>query len=584
MPSPTTMQRPNLFWDSSYRFFTLLALLIGALYLGVMWSFTSNTPYGDGYIQAFFTVIHWQEGTSLLEKISNTWWTYFQHRAVFTKTITLLMYTLFGSLDLHIEGLLSNAMLVLLIGCIAYSCYQHKIPAYSIAISALLILTVYPWSVSTWPECALFYFSTIVFSFLSLVLLDLPRPKIVAASFFCWLAAFTMANGLLTIIIGSIVIGFNHIIHRRYTRTQLILWFVSAAGCLIVHLATMNVFSTDLFGAKTVQESFINVGGRFIDFLASLGAAPFPPKEYRLEKIVLGTFTLVISCALLLSKKSRKSPAIVGLLLFSTGTIFITSLFRYSAGDNDGYQIFTTTNYAAILLLASIHIRSSRWQIPCVLLLTAVLFNLNALWMNTSKITNKQNKLVEELQFFLVTGKSNTKHWLDVILREALEKNIYRPLQSHSLLPIAQEIQAISKCDTAVSIQGILETQTGEKSFALLATIQLPERNIDTPPQVLLCNDQQSYRITLSEKNLSQKNQDSSLKLLLDKRAIDAGEYRIQIHTKAAQFSLPTPITIKPVAPWDRADKDCKTMQFVARWPAFKPLIDHYCKPIKQPT
>ncbi len=574
---------PGYWWNTSYRLFALLALSVGALYLYTIWLTTSNTPYGDGYIQAFFTVLHWQDGHTLFEKISNTWWTYFQHRAVFTKTITLLLYAISDSIDLHIEGLISNIMLVILVGLIAYSCAQHKLPAFCSFITALLVLTVYPWSVSTWPECALFYFSTLTFAFLSFLLLDLPRPQILAASICCWLSAFTMANGLLTVITGSLVVIFNHICHQRYSRLQIAFWFASAASCLLVYVATMNVFSTDLFGAKSIHDSFINVSGRLLDFVESMGAVPFFPHEYRTGKIALGALMLTIIAALLVSRRSWKNPAIIGLLLFNTGTIFITSLFRYSAGDNDGYQIFTATNYAAIFTVASLHIRHDNWRIPAMTLLMAITFNINALWFNFSKMLSKQEKLTGDLQEFLVTGKPNTKHWLDVILHDAIDKNIYRPLQSHSRLPIAQSIQKIDGCQSANERKGSLQSYTGMKSFSTKIDIRLPAATASQQMQMQLCSNSHSYLIDLSAINSKKDALNIYLTVLLDKRTIAGGQYLVQINTGKSLLVLPEPLTITPVEPWGRADKDCKAMQFVSRWKAFEPLINHYCDtPITQ--
>jgi len=555
-----------------------LALLPALIYLYVSWLTTSNTPYGDGYIQSLFTVLYWQEGGSLSEQISNTWWTYFQNRAVFSKLITLLLYAIQGSVDLRVEGLFSNTMLVMLVVLVAFSCYQHKLPAYNILFAALMILSIYSWTITTWPECALFYFSTLTLSFLTFILLDLTQARVLAAVICSWLATFTMANGLLAIVIGSLIVLYNHTYRNHYTRPQLALWIAGAIVGLFLHLATMNVFSTELFGAKSLQDSFINVSGRLVDFIESIGAAPFFPNEHRKEKIALGAIILVTTVVLLISRQSWRNPAIVGLLLFNTGTIFLTSLFRYSAGNNDGYQIFTATNYAALFVIATPHIKPKNWLIPALLLLMAISFNLNALIENLPKMITKKQQATQELQEILIGKNKRSNDWYGTLLREAISSNIYTPLQAHDDLPIARTIQRMSSCpNNTQSITGNLTTQTKESAFAIQADIQLPATYFAHVPQLLLCGENQHYRIKLNSKNLTEQKNGSQLTILLDKRSIITGQYHLLIDTGNQRQALPDTLIMPTVNPWEPNNKDCKIMRFFSRWKAFEPLVNHYC-------
>lgn len=556
-----------------------LALLPAFTYIYISWLTTSNTPYGDGYIQSLFTVIHWKDGNSLGEQLSNTWWTYFQNRAVFPKFITLLLYAIQGSIDLRVEGLFSNTTLVILIALIAISCHQYKLPAYNILLAALMILSVYSWTITTWPECALFYFSTLTFSFLTFLLLDLTQARVLAAVICSWLATFTMANGLLAIVIGSLLVLYNHGYRNRYTRLQLAIWIIGATGGFLLHLTTMNVFSTELFGAKSLQDSFINVSGRMVDFVESIGAAPFFPNEYRKGKIALGAIILVTTTALLMSPKSWRNPAIICLLLFNTGTIFITSLFRYSAGGNDGYQIFTATNYAAIFAIASSHIDQKDWRIPALLIAMSIAFNTNALATNLPRMIEKKQKFTQELQAMLIGNDRKSNGWSGVLLRESISKNIYSPLQKHDDLPIARAIQNIDNCpENTQPTNGQLQTQTKNDAFALQADIPLPAAHFEQTPQLLLCGEPHNYRITLNKKNETRHENFSQLTVLLDKRAIAAGEYRVLIETNTQLFVAQGTLTVSTIAPWARNPKDCKAVRFFSRWKAFDPLIQHYCE------
>lgn len=564
-------------WVHNYRLMIALASLPAIAYLYVSWLTTSNTPYGDGYIQSLFTVLYWQEGSTLSEQLSNTWWTYFQNRAVFSKFITLLLYAIQGAIDLRIEGLFSNSMLVALVALITLSCYQHRAPAYTSLVASLMILSVYSWTITTWPECALFYFPTLTFSFLTFLLLDLTQARVLAAVICSWLAMFTMANGLLAVVAGSAILLYNHTYHRRYTRSQLAIWVIGAFAGIILHLTTMNVFSTELFGAKSVRESFIDIPSRLVDFVESMGAAPFFPNEYREGKITLGAIILATIAVLLASPRSWKNSAMVGLLLFSTGTIFLTSLFRYSAGGNDGYQIFTATNYAALFVIASSHINRRDRRIPALLVIAAIAFNANALIGNLPKMIEKKQRATVELQELLLSSGKRANSWEGVLLRHAISADIYRPLQNHDSLPIAQALQPIENCPQPKDSYGKLQAETNDMAAALQAEIQLSETLKFNSPQLFLCGSNKKYKITLGAAANLNIHQANTLTILLDKRKITPDNYRVVVSTGNFEFILPEQLSVTAITPWHPNQKDCKAVRFFARWKAFSPFVEYYC-------
>ena len=77
--------------------------------------------------------------------------------------------------------LLGNLSLPLIIGLLAYHVRREKLPLYSIAVASLLTCSMYPWTAITWPMCSLFYFGTVLLAFACFHLLDLPRPRPLAA-------------------------------------------------------------------------------------------------------------------------------------------------------------------------------------------------------------------------------------------------------------------------------------------------------------------------------------------------------------------------------------------------------------------
>jgi hypothetical protein len=571
----------NGLWTSRTPLWAVLSLLPAIAYMVIIWNITANTPQGDGLIQSIFTVIYYLDADSFAEKLGNTLWTYFQHRAVFSKIVMLSMYFTLGHIDLHTICLLGNFTLCIMVFLIARSSLQHRLPLYSMVIASLMILSFYSWSVANWPECTLFYYGTLLLAFASFYLLDLPRPQVFLAIVCSWLAAFTMANGLLTVVVGSLIVIYNQYSNKRYSSAQLFLWSGSVIGCLAVHFATMNVFSTDLYGAKSVEESFIHLSGRAVDFLESMGAAPFFPNENRAGKIALGCTILLTMAVMATSRKSLKSPAIVGLALFCTGTIFLTSLFRYSAGFNDGYQIFTTTNMAAVLVIGTGHLQKTGYRIlPALLLVTALLFNLNPIVFNINKTMALRETLTGDLEKFLATGNPDSASWGDVMVYEGITRNIYRPLQTHQTLKIPADVKTLQDCPAIrTSPTGNITSTTGARALAMKVLVTLPGQAANDNIALLLCGEK-NYQLTLGNKNIN-SNDPSLIEIeaLIDKRQFDPAVYHAYLQYGDTVMALTEQLTIPAIETYDRKAFDCKVMTdtFTPK-KGFHPIITYYCK------
>ena len=558
-----------------------MAMLPAIVYLAVIWATTANTPQGDDYVQTIFAVAHYLDAPTFTDKVHNTLWTYFQHRGVFTKTVTLSMYFILGYIDLHIICFLGNLTLCAMVYLVARSIVQHRLPMYGMLIASLMILSFYSWSVAIWPICALFYYSTLLLAFTCFYLLDQPQPKIFAAAICSWLAAFTYANGLLSIVIGSLIVIYNQHNDKRYSSSQLLLWTSSVIGCLAVHFSTMNVFSTDLYGGKSVEDSFTDLSSKAVNFLESMGAAPFFPNENRAGKITLGCIILTAMAALLTSKKSFKSPAIIGLMLFSTGTIFLTSLFRYSAGDNDGYQTFTAINMACMFIIgsSSISARNSRIIAP-LLLIMALAFNVNALSANVSKMQESRQTMTDHLEKFLVTGNSDLEQWSDVILREGIARDIYRPLQSHQSLEIPTAVQKLEQCPFhKTPTKGSFTSSSTATAFAIKIAIALSSQYASDDVALVLCGAK-NYRLLLGSNNITiNENSNIKLEVLIDKRQYDHSIYQVFLQNGASTITLEEPLIIPAIEPSNELMHDCTVMQTILSLKnVFQPFVTHYCQ------
>lgn len=550
---------------------------LSLLYLS--WIYT-GTPQGDGIIQDLFTVLYYQESASFIEKIDNTWWSYTQHRAVVSKIIVLLLYFISEHINLQVIGIIGTISLCGIVALLAQQVIHHKLSSILIPTASLILLSPYFWTIITCPEATIFYYGTLFLSFLCFCLLDRKKPLVIPAMICSWLATLTMANGILSVVIASLIIIHQQVTEKKYSSSQLALWASGSTLFTVFHFATTNVFSPDVYGAKTFTESFVGIEGRLVDFLESMGSVPLPTHQFREGKILLGCIFTGLVAILAYPKRVYTSATITGLMLFCTGTLFLTSLFRYSAGSNDGFQGFTVTNIAAIVILGAGYINKA-W-ITTLLLVTAIALNINAFAVNSPKMKNKNNMLSENLESFLINGnEKKIDNWIKVILQDSIKKNVYRPLAFHSTLKNINNIKETQECAAKSHTSTSTMTQTTSNTAFAIKISTTPISHLDSKHLTLiLCGNNKNYQADLSTKNIEFVNNDNSnVSALLDKRLFAPGEYTVYLGSKTQTIAIEQNLNISAVEYPNRVEYDCKIMQetFGFKKKAFAPMINYYC-------
>lgn len=551
--------------------------ILSLLYLS--WIYT-GTPQGDGIIQDLFTVLYYQDTTSFIEKIDSTWWSYTQHRAIVSKIAVLLLYFISGHISLQVIGIIGTISLCGMVALLAQQVIHHKLSSILIPTASLILLSPYFWTLITWPETTIFYYGTLFLSFLCFWLLDRKEPLVIPAMICSWLATLTMANGILSIVIASLIIIHQQVTKKKYHLSQLVLWTSGSALCVAFHLVTTNVFSPDVYGAKTLAESFVGIEGRLVDFLESMGSIPLPTHQFREGKILLGCVFTGLVAILAYPRRVYASATITGLMLFCTGTLFLTSLFRYSAGNNDGFQVFTTTNIVAILILGTGQINKA-W-ITTLTLATAIALNINALTINSPKMKDKNSVLSENLESFLINGKEKKiDNWIKVILQDSIKKNVYRPLAHHSTLKNINNIKETQECAAKPYTSTSTMTQTTSNTAFAIKISTTPISHLDSNHLTLiLCGSNKNYQADLSTKNIELVNNESSnVSALLDKRLFAPGEYTVYLGSKTKTIVMAQNLNISAVEYPNRVEYDCKIMKetFGFKQKAFAPMINYYC-------
>lgn len=545
----------------------ILPGLIVIGFLGLCWSVNSNSLQDDDYLQSFFVILQQLEAGSFRESLDALMWNYFQHKGLFGKLVVLLLYYLTGEAQLRWLNLLGNFTLVTIALLLVKDIVRYRLPAYTAVVACLMVCNVYPWTAITWSMCPLFYFGTVMLAYGCFHWLDQPAPRPLAAVVALWLSVFTMANGILALPIAALLVGYRHCNGQPYAKATLRFLLLSSIFGLAIYIALFNLFDSQVYGAKTLEQSFVNVAGRLVDFLESVGSVPLFPHEYREGKIALGSLILTLLVPLLLSPAARSAPAITGLLLFNLGTIFVTSLFRYSAGGNNAYQVFPAIILACAFVLGSRAISSKRF-VPALMLVMALAFNLNALIHNWPLMAQHNREKTAGLQLFLWNGYDRNNEWFGIVEYAALSRNIHRPLQQHHLLPVARSVNALADCPPAAGSAGTLTVHTAPDAFAIALDFPQPATAI------LLCGAK-NYRLATGQRSTLDKQH--TISLLLDKRAVDIGTYRVLVETADGIAAFDNPLTVTAIAPYAWRQRDCKGLAAYTRFPSIKPIHDYFC-------
>lgn len=431
---------------------TSLALVAPVFYLVIVWFYTANCPVSDDHIVSLFSILRFTHADNWHDKLSAITWTYMQHRGIYGKIIYLIDYVITGKQNFHMQAMLGNSSLCIVLFLLTRSIIRHQLPLYCIPLCSFLIFSFYAWTVTVWPGGSIWYFGTIMWALACFCAIDAEKPKILVACFCSWLSAYTFANGILVIPVATLLLLYNQYFSRpeyvsgptkRYTTAQMALWFVSAMVCCIVYVSTINLFSTDLYGAKTLEQSFVNVPGRLLDFVESVGAVPFPTGDDRSGKILFGAIILAGTLAVLSSGKFMASPAITAFWAFNLTTLFTTSLFRYSAGGNPGYQIFTSINLAMVLVMAS-----GAWppkpasRIPALLLALSIAVNLQGTHLNLENIRQNRQQSDSWLAHAVATRDFSPEEWKGGLVMDAIAAGIYAPDFLKDLPPAEMDISA----------------------------------------------------------------------------------------------------------------------------------------------
>lgn len=558
-----TNSRRSILW----QFFCGALTLAAFAYFVYLCSLRPVYPHNDEYFMVNFLLLEVRQSSSLLQIIDSLWWTYIQHRMLIPKAWYLLLDSL--PTAHYWTGMLAvGAFFQVALAWLCYLCARREtaLPAMS-ALTIVTLWTLAPYStplfVFPMPQYA--YTQVMALSLAAIYCLSAPRPRLLAAILLMWAATFTFGNGLFVVVIGTLIAIYRHIVLRDLPRPMLLGWLAASALLTAVYLANMNVFSEDLFGAKTVDNTFSDMTQRSLDFLASFGAIPVLAHNWFAFKVALGSSLLLLTLYLVWRDRHQLPLALAGGILFCIMSLFASSLFRYSAATNPGYQNLTALFQLLLLLWLLRHTSTPKRTVAIVL--CSLLIFVNAAVLNTHAIRQEIARDADLIRTALLDTLKEER-WKKLMLDESRRQQLFAPaldarlLQTRLITAICPPHDATRP--PALSLDELLLNRPNAQVFAIDRSALAPQAH------VFVCGTQQAWRV--------EPLADSTL-LLLDKQALLNQELQLVIglngqYQASARFTLTDPLPLTPL----RLQRECQQFAFLDEIKSMHRVRDYFCQ------
>ena len=337
MGSPSSSNHPQLVPKTPWfvYFGAVLVFCPAFVYFYSIYIYATNIPFSDDFPRGLNDIISIIQSASLQKKLALIFSHNLETLLLFQKVIILLIYSIWGEIDLKTPLFIGNSTLLGLL-FFAYKMMPEKRERVFLVLPAALILFqlkpnwVYMiWSVNVGRLYA-FFFAGLVFYFL-----DKGSTKyFLGASFFAICAALTDSGGVAVIPTGWIML----IIQKRFKLAWV--WLVGnliLLGFYSYWGGFTSSFTSSLFSISSLND-LARIGLFFISFLGSMFSFE--------NQTVIFTFGIIMVCHfifLIYKKYYVMNLAVFGFMIYIIHLAAIAAIYRSGLGENavfaDRYKI-----------------------------------------------------------------------------------------------------------------------------------------------------------------------------------------------------------------------------------------------------
>lgn len=390
------------------------SIIIGILplfLLGFLFDkYAVNIPHWDDHALKNF-IINWQATSSITEKFKELFALHNEHRIVFTRIVTWLIFKLNHGIDYRIMMIVGNASLIGIWFYFIKSTLSYKISWWYISVSGWLLFSFAISENLFWGMASVQNFWVILWSFSSFFFLTFNEQTnsktnikfdtlfilAIIASLF---AVFTSGNGLIVPIIGAFIL----LVQNK--RKDAMIWGIVFGVVLAIHLLTFTKRPDEVNEITEVSIATILQGVTLVSGAIFDTDWAFPNQRFIVSQ-TLGGILLIISIVFLLRRlfakyipqnntyviqKQKTDLFLSACLLFILGTISGIVVSRNGLGTG----VYLTSKYKiySILLLIICVIYTAR-------LLSKKMRNIGKTLMVSLGIILWINSYLNDYQFVL---------------------------------------------------------------------------------------------------------------------------------------------------------------------------------------
>lgn len=326
--------------NSSPRWLFFLGLILVLcpvfLYFYSFSIYTTNVPFSDDF-STLYEVMQILQSESLQGKLELLFTHQNEHLHILTRSIFILVYFVFGSIDFKILTLISNVALLglLFFACKALPEKQEKI-FLLIPVALLIFQLKQNWVHLIWAMEAMAALYALCFAGFSFYFLGKNSTKYFWwAIFFALISVFTHGSGVAILAVG----GFLLLIQKRFGLAGI--WIFCAVPVLVIYFNKLHFIADSPMTILSLKD-LARIVSFFISFIGAMASY-----ENQASLLTLGTLIVSYFTFLVFKKYYKTNIAVFGFMVFLFCVAAMVALSRSGLGEelvfSNRYKIFSLT-------------------------------------------------------------------------------------------------------------------------------------------------------------------------------------------------------------------------------------------------
>ncbi len=420
--------RSPLVWKQEALSWSIIGIPL-VLFVWTLYGLVPTAPFVDDFDSILNFFIEFKDQPTTLGKLQRIFAQHNEHRIIVTRSLSVFLYTLRGSVEFDLLDYFGIGFLVGFAILIYASFRRTKTPLIAAVASLpcfLMIFQPQPLECLVWSTVSVAICGVLLFSGLTLWFITsnyrwyLPLSLVTTA-----ITLGSLGNGV--IIFPSV--SFLLLLSGRYR--DLLVW---GAGCLIlIGLYFWGYIPNP--GHPSVLESLPEVSRNFLYTLYFIGSALcFGNAD---TAMWLGILAYVALAILLVIRYDRENPVVFGMILFLFGSIWVNALSRSEYGimyalNQNRYGLYSALTVgllaSALCSVASGLPKQYAMTLCSGLIITTVLFSYWSYGQYTEPLRQHNRRLRAGTRQWAQTGVGLSYPWADranSIMEESVKRQIY---------------------------------------------------------------------------------------------------------------------------------------------------------------